>query len=375
MNRIKDIYPEKLLQKHIKNIHQLTELMDNRTIHLMEVCGTHTMSVYRHGIKQVLPKSIHLLSGPGCPVCVTPTEIIDAVIELTNIPNVILTTFGDIIKVPGSKTNLRKLKGQGAEIHIVYSSLDALEYARKYPNKKIVFIGVGFETTAPTIAATILLAEKENIRNYYVLSAHKVIPPAMRALVEDKEIQIDGFICPGHVSSITGAKIYEFLAKEYHIPCVVAGFESLDILLAIEMLIRQIYEKRALVEVQYNRSVSWNGNQKAQLVLEQVFEPMDDNWRGFGVIPRSGLKLKSNYSQFDAFKKFSIKLIESQQPTACICGDILRGMKLPDECKLYRRICTPENPIGPCMVSSEGACAAFYKYENIELSGRVPTII
>ncbi len=353
-----------LIQKTIGQIQQLTRMLDTQTVNLMEVCGTHTMSVYRHGIKNVLTASIHLLAGPGCPVCVTPTNIVDAAILMVRKPNVILTTFGDMIKVPGKETTLAKEKANGADVRIVYSPLDALDIARSNPTGEIVFIGVGFETTAPTIAATILEAEKQKIQNFSIICSHKVMPPPMRALVESGEIKIDGFLCPGHVSTITGAKIFEFLAKDYHIPCVVAGFEALDILQSIEMLLRQIVTHRAEVEIQYSRCITWEGNRKAQAVLEKVFQPCDVEWRGLGIIPQSGLELRKEYKRFDALTKMNVTLPEASHIPGCICGDILRGTHSPAECKLFQKVCTPENPIGPCMVSSEGTCAAYYKYEN-----------
>ena len=364
MNRLQELKNPIRIQDTIGWIHKLTTELKHRTVNLMEVCGTHTMSVYRHGIKQVIPSQVHLLAGPGCPVCVTPTNIVDAAILLAKIPQVILTTFGDMIKVPGKESTLAIEKANGLDIRIVYSPLDALRMAQENPKKEIVFIGVGFETTAPIIAATILKAEKENITNFSVLCSHKVMPPPMKALVESREIRIDGFICPGHVSTITGAKIYDFLARDYHIPCVVAGFEPLDILQTIAMLLKQILENRAEVEIQYDRCITWNGNEKAQLVMDMVFEFCDTEWRGLGNIPGSGLRLREKFQAFDALVKFNIPLPESFKIPGCICGDILRGIRDSLDCRLFNNVCTPEHPIGPCMVSSEGTCAAFYKYEK-----------
>lgn len=364
MNPLAELRNPHLVQECIGHIHQLTKELGCSNVQFMEVCGTHTMSVYRHGIKNVLPPQIRLLAGPGCPVCVTPTNIVDMAIMLAQRPDVIMTTFGDMIKVPGKKSNLAKEKGNGCDVRVVYSPLDALDIAKENSEKEIVFIAVGFETTSPAIAATVLQAEKEKIRNFSVLVSHKVMPPPMKALVESKEIQIDGFLCPGHVSTITGAKIFDFLAEDYHIPCVVAGFEPLDILQSIEMLLRQITMERAEVEIQYDRCITWEGNRKAQAILGTVFEPCDAEWRGIGVVPGSGLKLKKRFRYFDTLVKFDMELPSAVHIPGCICGDVLRGAKSPADCKLFKRACTPENPIGPCMVSSEGTCAAYFKYEK-----------
>ena len=349
----------------IKKIKQLASDI-KKEISLMEVCGTHTMAVFRHGIKALLPQNLHLLSGPGCPVCVTANDYIDKAIAYAHQDRTILVTFGDMMKVPGSRSSLSEEASEGAQIKVVYSSLEALEIARKNPSYRVIFLGIGFETTAPTVAASILMASEEKISNYLVLSGHKIMPPAMRALVENHQIHIDGFLCPGHVSAITGSKIYEFLAREYQIPCVVAGFEPLDILESIRLLLSQIRFGQARVENEYRRAVTYEGNLRAQQLMEKVFSKRSVSWRGMGKIPQSGLKIRKNYASFDVEAQFPIKIKESKDYPGCICGDILRGLKTPPDCSLFKKVCSPSRPLGACMVSSEGTCAAYYKYHQEE---------
>lgn len=334
-------------------------------ISLMEVCGTHTNSIFRSGIMSLLPDNIEHLSGPGCPVCVTPNEYIDTAIAYSRLPDVIITTFGDMIKVPGSTSSLEKEKASGNDIKIVYSPLESLEFAKNKPGKKVVFLGVGFETTAPLVASTILSAAEEKIKNFFVLSGHKLIPPAMAALLESKEVKIDGFICPGHVSAIIGEKPYYPISENFGIPCVITGFEPLDVLEGIEMLVYQITEKKnPSVENQYKRVVRKKGNEKALSLIDKVFEIKDSPWRGLGVLPKSGLYIKETYSDFDAEKNIEVKTEKTKTHSECICGKILCGTKKPYDCSLFGKSCTPENPIGPCMVSSEGTCAAYYKFKK-----------
>jgi len=348
-----------------KKIEQLAADI-KKEISLMEVCGTHTMAVFRYGIKALLPKNLHLLSGPGCPVCVTANDYIDKAIAYAHQDKTILVTFGDMMKVPGSKSSLIQKASEGAQIRVVYSSLEALEIARKNPSYRVIFLGIGFETTAPTVAASIIMASQENISNYLVLSGHKIMPPAMRALVQDHQIHINGLLCPGHVSAITGSKIYEFLAQEYQIPCVVAGFEPTDILESIRLLLGQIRSGQARVENEYRRAVTYEGNLKAQQLMKKVFSKQSASWRGIGKIPRSGLKIRSDYASFDIEAQFPIKVKESENYPGCICGDILRGLKTPPDCPLFKKVCSPSHPLGACMVSSEGTCAAYYKYHQEE---------
>ena len=328
----------------------------------MEICGTHTVAIFKSGIREVLPEHIGLVSGPGCPVCVTATRDIDKAVKVARIPDVIVTTFGDMIRVPGSESSLRKEKSLGADVRMVYSTMDALEVARQNPRKKVVFIGIGFETTAPTIAAAVVLAEAEGINNFSVLSSHKLLPPALDALLSGGEVDVSGFICPGHVSTVIGTAAYEVVVAQYRTPCVVVGFEPVDILQGIYMLVSQIEAGEAKVEIQYRRAVAPEGNQNALKTLSRVFEPCDAPWRGLGVIPKSGLAFREAYRAFDAEALFDIDAPDSPEPPGCKCGDVLRGVMTPVECKLFRNVCNPENPIGPCMVSSEGTCAAYYNY-------------
>lgn len=331
-------------------------------VRLMEFCGSHTVAIFRYGIRQVLPPLIEMVSGPGCPVCVTSNSDLDKAIELARQPDVILTTFGDMMKVPASHSSLQKEKAEGRDIRIVYSPLDALNTAREHPHKSVVFLGIGFETTAPAVAASILQALEQKIKNYRVMSLHKLCPPVIRALLTLGEIKLNGLICPGHVSAITGSRAWDFIAKEYGIPCVVAGFEPLDILQAVAMLVEQIKKKEARVEIAYRRCVQPEGNIRAIELMHQVFEPVPANWRGLGTVPDSGLKIRKEYQEFDAEVTYSIHTSDSIEPQGCLCGSVLRGVKEPEDCPLFGRTCNPRSPVGPCMVSSEGTCSAHYLY-------------
>jgi len=347
----------KKLVEEIKNV-------SKKKIKLMEVCGTHTVAIFKYGLRGVMPENITLLSGPGCPVCVTANEMIDKAIWLVKQRSVILATFGDMVKVPGSSSSLSQEKSQGHDVRIVYSTMDALKIAQDNPAKKVIFFAIGFETTSPTIAASILEAKRLKLKNYYILAAHKLIPPAMKALLDTKELGLNGFICPGHVSTIIGAKPYEFIIEDYGIPCVITGFEPLDILQAILMLVKQIEDNRPKVEIQYRRAVKYKGNPSALRMLYEVFEEADSNWRGIGVIPNSGLRLRRKYRDFDAENIFEIKQEKTRYVPGCLCGEVLRGVRIPTECKYFGKLCTPENPVGACMVSIEGACSAYYKYRG-----------
>lgn len=335
-----------------------------KNIRLMEVCGTHTMSIFRNGIRKLIPETISLLSGPGCPVCVTAQNEIDAFIEISGKPDTIITTFGDLMRVPGTDSSLQKERAAGKDIRMVYSTFDAVEIAKKNPNKRVVFLGVGFETTAPTVAASILSAKESKINNFFVYSAHKTVPQALSALMKTDGIKIDGFILPGHVSVIIGTDAYLPFFDQYKMPCVVAGFEPSDVLLSIRMLVEQIENKTSAVENAYLRAVSSGGNKKAVGIMNEVFVSADVAWRGIGIIPGSGLKIRDEFSDCDAGKHFEIRQRESKEPKGCACGEILTGIKTPVECPLYKKICTPVEPVGPCMVSSEGTCAAYYKYHS-----------
>ena len=334
-----------------------------KKVNIMEICGTHTHTIARYGIRDALPPTVRLISGPGCPVCVTSAGDINRIIDFSvNHKDVIIATFGDMMKVPGSETSLQDEKARGGDIRVVYSPLGTVEIAEKNPDKEVVFFAVGFETTAPTVAATILTAAERGLENLSVLSLHKLTPPAMKALMDSGGVEINGFICPGHVTTIIGARAYEFLARDYGSPCVVAGFEPLDAIHGIYMLVKQLEEGRSDIEIQYSRVVTWEGNRKAQAVMDEVFEVSDASWRGIGAIPASGLAIKERYAGFDAGRKFSIPGGLDREPEGCACGDVLKGVITPDECALFATGCTPENPVGPCMVSYEGTCAAYYKY-------------
>jgi len=354
--------------RNIKIGHRIAALIskeakDLEPVNFMEVCGTHTMAVERFGIRKLLPMNINLISGPGCPVCVTPKYYIDKAIALSNFDDVVVVTFGDMLKVPGSHSSLRE-KRQYDRVRVVYSALDAIDIAEKNPDKRIIFLGIGFETTAPTVAATLKYAKKKRLKNFFVYSGHKVMPPAMKLLASDRRINIKGFLCPAHVSAIIGTKPYDDIARRYGIPCVIAGFEPLDILQSILMLVKQVKSKRAKVENQYQRVVKSPGNKKAISMIYEVFSARDSEWRGIGVIPGSGLGLNRMYSDFDAERAISLPEVKSAPDKGCICGDVLKGIKTPLDCRLFSRTCNPENPYGACMVSSEGTCAAYYKYTN-----------
>jgi hydrogenase expression/formation protein HypD len=328
----------------------------------MEFCGGHTVTIFRYGIRQVLPLTLEMVSGPGCPICVTANADLDKAIALAKVPNVIVATFGDMLKVPGSRSSLQQAKAEGAEVYTVYSTMDALKAAQDNPDKSVVFLGIGFETTAPTVAASILQAEDKGLKNYFVLSLHKLCPPVIRALLDSGEVELSGLVCPGHVSTIIGSHPWEFIAQEYGIPCVISGFEPLDILQTVDMLVGQVERGESKVEIAYKRGVKPEGNLQALRLMEQVFEPTPALWRGIGGVAGSGLKLKKKYKRFDAEANFDIEPGPVVEPAGCICGDILRGVKTPADCKLFGKVCTPESPVGPCMVSTEGSCSACYLY-------------
>lgn len=364
--RFRDPSLAKQLLERIKRAVQTLQ----RPINLMEVCGTHTVSISRNGIRQILPEGLKLLSGPGCPVCVTAQRDIDIIIEVVNNEQVILTTYGDMMKVPGTVANLQEAKALGRAVQVVYSPLDALKVATENPDKLVIFYSVGFETTAPMAAATLELAAAQGVRNFKIYSVHKLVPPALEGLLSADEVKIDGFILPGHVSTVVGGEAYRPVPEKYGVPAVIAGFEPLDILLGIERLVTQLVEGRATVENAYSRAVNWEGNQVAKQVLAEFFQPVDAEWRGIGVIPGSGLELADAYAAFNARNTEAIAEAEQRlvglksEIKGCRCGDVLKGVILPYECPLFGKACTPSRAIGPCMVSSEGSCAAYYKYER-----------
>lgn len=334
----------------------------SRPLTFMEVCGTHTMAIHQHGIRSLLPESIRLISGPGCPVCVTPIAYVDHALALARRTDTIVATFGDLARVPGSTGSLQDEKARGADIRIVYSPLDAVALARKNPEREVVFLGVGFETTTPTIAGAILEAQGLGLTNFSVLSANKTMPAPMAALTADPDLAIDGYLCPAHVATVIGAEGFRSLAENYGIPCVITGFEPLDILQGLLMLTRQARAVEARVEIQYSRFVRPEGNTKAREIMARIFAPCDADWRGIGPIPGSGLRIRDEFADYDAARKLPVIVEPAREPAGCRCGEILKGKLAPRACPLFGATCTPESPVGACMVSSEGACAAAYKY-------------
>lgn len=354
-----------LARRLVEEIHALA---GDRPLAFMEFCGGHTHAIMQHGIRQLMPPGLRLLSGPGCPVCVTSQRDIDQAIALSQLPEVVLATFGDMVRVPGTSFSLQEAAAAGAEVRIVYSPLDAVQYAKEHPEKQVVFLGVGFETTAPGVAASILTTHAQGIRNYSVFSMHKYTPPGMRAILDAGEVRLDGVLGPGHVSTIIGLNGWRFLPEEYAMPVVVAGFEPVDILLAIRDLTRLAVQGEARAENAYNRSVTEEGNLAALRIMNQVFEPADADWRGFGVIPGSGMAIRARYRAYDAQARFALPDVPSREPPGCRCGDVLRGVIEPPECPLFGKACTPDRPKGPCMVSDEGACSAYYLYQSLGAS-------
>lgn len=349
----------------VQAIRTEAESLDNGPYRVMEVCGTHTMAIARHGLRQVLPENIELISGPGCPVCVTSTAEVDLTVDLAGREGVTVATFGDMFRVPGTELSLARAKAQGAAVEMVYSASDAVGMAAGDPDRKVVFLGIGFETTAPTVAAAVLQAQAQGLTNFSVLSCHKTLPPALEALLKGGRAKIHGFLMPGHVTIMIGAKAYLPVAENYGLNCVVAGFEPVDILASILMLIRDLAAEKSRVRIQYNRGPTWEGNRPAMAVLNRVFEPGDSLWRGLGPIPGSGLAFREEFSAFDAVRELGLspaEALEVKDPPGCRCGEVLQGLLRPPECGLFDKVCTPSSPVGPCMVSSEGSCAAYHRY-------------
>ncbi|MGI6225093.1 MAG: hydrogenase formation protein HypD [Peptococcales bacterium] len=349
----------------------LKELRIDGQIRIMEVCGTHTMTIARAGIKQLLPSNIALISGPGCPVCVTAQEDIERILLLAKKPNVVITTFGDMLRVPGSTGSLQEIGAQGADVRIVYSPIDAVNHALKERDKEIVFLAVGFETTAPIVAFTIETAQKAGAKNFSIVCLHKLVIPALRTLLIDDETDVQGFLLPGHVSTIIGTTPYEFIPREYNRACVVSGFEPEDILESVWLISRQLRGKDYKVENQYQRGVKKEGNKVALEIIDKYFATNNSLWRGLGVIKNSGLRLRTQFEQYDAIIKFGLENVRVKTaPTGCICGQVLKGLVKPEKCGLFGEKCTPASPVGLCMVSSEGACAASYYFRGGDIIGR-----
>lgn len=348
----------------IENIKKLLDSI-KRPVRLMEVCGTHTVAIFRHGIRKLLSEKIIFISGPGCPVCVTSVEDVESAMSIARKEDIIFTTFGDMMRVPGIEKNLSEVRAEGADIRVVYSPMDALRIASDNKDKKVVFFATGFETTSPSVAGTLFEADKLTIENFYIYPAHKLVPPALDALLGSGEVNVDGFILPGHVSTIIGSRPYEGMVEKYKKPSVITGFDAEDILQGINMLLNQIVANKAEVEIQYKKVVREEGNPKAVELMNEYFEPCDVYWRGIGTIPLSGLRLREKFRHRDISSVIKIDISFAsgpQEPQGCSCGEILRGLKTPDQCPLFGYACTPESPVGACMVSTEGSCAAYYKY-------------
>ncbi|PKN33056.1 MAG: hydrogenase formation protein HypD [Deltaproteobacteria bacterium HGW-Deltaproteobacteria-19] len=351
-----------LIRGLLARIGETADSLADRVVTLMEVCGTHTQAIARHGLKALFPRNLRLISGPGCPVCVTSTGDVDAALHLAGLKNVTFATFGDMLRVPGSGgRSLQTLRASGADVRVVSSAADCLAMAEADPARNIVFMGIGFETTSPTVASAILAARKRGLSNLSAFSVHKVVPPVLQALLDDPALHIDGFLCPGHVSTITGTAAYERIPVSGR-AAVITGFEPADILEGVLMLLRQIAEGTFSVEIQYARGVKEEGNARAREILERVFCPSDAEWRGLGTIPGSGLQFREEFGAWDARTRYPIPEMAVEEIKGCSCGEILRGVRTPEECPLFRRTCTPSKPVGPCMVSSEGTCAAHFKY-------------
>lgn len=348
---------------------EIQKLAAGRPLKLMEVCGGHTHTIYKHGIEDVLPRNIDLVHGPGCPVCVLPMGRVDDAIAIARTEGVIFTTFGDMMRVPGSKGSLLDAKAAGADVRFVYSPLDVLKIARQNPDREVVFFAIGFETTAPSTAITLLRAQAEQIKNFSVFCNHVTIIPAIKAILDSPDLRLDGFIGPGHVSMVIGLRPYSFIARDHHKPVVISGFEPLDIIQSVLMIVKQISEKRAEVENQYARVVRPEGNIKALEAMARTMElrPFFE-WRGMGFITHSALKLRPEFAAWDAELRFEVPGIRVADPKACQCGEVLKGVIKPWECKVFGTACTPETPIGTCMVSSEGACAAYYNYGRFSMA-------
>jgi hydrogenase expression/formation protein HypD len=331
---------------------------------LMEICGGQTHTLMRHGIDALIPQSIELVHGPGCPVCVTPLEVVDRAIRIASQPGVIFVSYGDMLRVPGSSTDLLRVKAAGGDVRIAYSPMEAVKLARANPDRRVVFLGIGFETTAPANAMAVWCARREGLHNFSMLASHVLVPPALRMLLESPENRVQGLIAPGHVCTVMGCWQYDELSRKYHVPIVVGGFEPVDLLEAISMLVAQLEQGRAQMENQYARAVTYEGNRAAQKIMAEVFEPADRKWRGIGPIPQSGLRLRSEFAAWDAEKVFDLPEIAVDEPAECISAQVLQGLRKPVDCPAFGTRCTPENPLGAPMVSGEGACAAYFQYRR-----------
>ena len=367
VDEFRDPKKAQFLLKEIRRLVPEIRKGRKRPISIMEVCGGHTHAIFRYGVETMLPDGIELVHGPGCPVCVLPMGRVDDCVALANMPGMIFTTFGDAMRVPGSKGSLLQAKANGADVRMVYSPLDALKIARENPSRQVVFFALGFETTMPSTALTVLRAERENVKNFSLFCNHITIIPTIKAILDSPDLQLDGFLGPGHVSMVIGNRSYQFIADYYKRPLVVAGFEPLDILHALWMVLKQLAEGRSEIENQYNRVVPDGGNSVALDAIGRVFELREFfEWRGLGSIDHSGVRIREQYASFDAERRFSVPALKIADPKSCQCGEVLKGVIKPWDCKVFGRDCTPETPLGALMVSSEGACAAYYQYGDIE---------
>jgi len=367
VEEFRDSVKARVLVAEIERLVEAIAPPKDKPIHIMEVCGGHTHSIFRYGVEGMLPKSVELVHGPGCPVCVLPMGRVDDCVSIAEHEGVIFTTFGDAMRVPGSKKSLLQAKADGADVRMVYSPMDSLSLARKNPEREVVFFGLGFETTMPSTALTILQAEREGVKTFSLFCNHITIIPTIKAILDSPDLRLDGFLGPGHVSMVVGSAPYEFVAKFYRKPMVVAGFEPLDILQSIWMVLKQIAEGRCEIENQYARVVAKQGNEKALAAVARVYELREFfEWRGLGSIDHSGVRLREAYASFDAEKKFALPNVRIADPKSCQCGEVLKGVIKPWQCKVFGTACTPERPLGALMVSSEGACAAYYQYGGVK---------
>ncbi len=369
VDEFRDPAKARVLFREIEDLVGRIELCQSRPLRIMEVCGGHTHSIFRYGLEAMLPKQIELIHGPGCPVCVLPMGRVDDCVALAEQPDVIFTTFGDAMRVPGSKKSLMQAKAEGADVRMVYSPLDALQLARDNPDREVVFFGLGFETTMPSTALTVLQAEAEGIANFSLFCNHITIIPTIKAILDSPDLRIDGFLGPGHVSMVIGNRPYAFIAERYRRPVVIAGFEPLDILQSIWMVLKQFDEGRCEIENQYDRIVPGEGNDQALAAVGEVFELREYfEWRGLGSIDHSGVRIREAYARFDAERRFAVPQLKIADPKSCQCGEVLKGVIKPWQCKVFGKACTPETPMGALMVSSEGACAAYYNYGRLDLA-------
>ncbi len=365
MKYIDEFRDSKIAKYLVEKIHSIT----TKDWVIMEMCGGQTHTIVQYGIDQLLPKEIEMVHGPGCPVCVTPLEVIDQALEIAKQPNVIFTSFGDMLRVPGSKTNLLKAKSEGADVRIVYSPLEAIKIAKENPKKEVVFFAIGFETTAPGNAMAIMQAQKEEINNFSEIASHVMVPPAMEAILSSPTNRVNGFLAAGHVCTVMGYWEYEPITKKFNVPIVPTGFEPVDMLEGIYLTIKQLEEGKSEIINQYKRSITRGGNKAAQNMIKEIFEVTDKKWRGIGEIPMSGYKIRDKYKAYDAAVKFNVDKIKTEESDICISGQILQGLKKPNECPAFGKECRPEHPLGATMVSSEGACAAYHKYHRYEKVG------